>query len=195
MLTASTLPGPDWVVRGPDRFGFRTFSRLLSICKAWNAVRDPPRARKTPSSSEGLFALTCGHGLWWRPSDARCAGFGLAAAVAYSGVWGGGFKTLAGGSSACCRAVTCFLVPVLVGVGRGGQHLFIVLGCGHNMTSLTLVRNYSRRVSLGHHGEPQVPVCPTKGGVDTVHLRLLYGSPVVKWQQKGNSDHEHDVAT
>ena len=35
----------------------------------------------------GVFALTCVQSLWWRPSDARFAGFGLAAAGAYSGVW------------------------------------------------------------------------------------------------------------
>jgi hypothetical protein len=53
----------------------------------------------------GDFALTCVQSLWWRPSDARFAGFGLGAAVAYSGVWGGGFSALAWGPSACCDCV------------------------------------------------------------------------------------------
>jgi hypothetical protein len=41
----STLQAPDWVVPGSDRAGFRMFPRDPSVCKAWNAVRVPPRAQ------------------------------------------------------------------------------------------------------------------------------------------------------
>ena len=56
--TMSTLLASDWPLQPPDWPGFRMFSPLPSVCKAWNPVRVPPRARHTPSS-EGVFALTC----------------------------------------------------------------------------------------------------------------------------------------
>ena len=49
--------------------------------------------------SRGVFALTCVQSLWWRPSDARFAGGGLAAA-GLSRCVGGGFRVLACGPSA-----------------------------------------------------------------------------------------------
>jgi hypothetical protein len=57
-----------------------------------------------------------------------------------SGVWGGGFKSPAGGPSACCGGVTCFLVSALSCWLGGGRHLFMVRGCAHNMTSSNWVR-------------------------------------------------------
>jgi hypothetical protein len=56
-------------------------------------------------------------------------------------VWGGGFKSLAGGPSACCKWV--YLVPRFDSVGWvvGGQHLFMVRGHGYNMTFPALVQN------------------------------------------------------
>lgn len=63
---------------------------------------------------------------------------GLAAALASAGVWGGGPRTLASGPSG--YMVPRFGSVELVG---SGQPLFMGWGCGHNMTSQTLVRNAS----------------------------------------------------
>ena len=41
----STLWVTDWVVSVPDWAGFRMFRRESSVCKGWNPVRVPPRAR------------------------------------------------------------------------------------------------------------------------------------------------------
>ncbi len=67
---------------------------------------------------------------------------------AYSGVWGSGFKTPPGGPSACCGLG--FAVPHSgsLGLAGGGQHLFMVRACGHNMTLLILVRSFLGSSSL-----------------------------------------------
>jgi hypothetical protein len=90
----------------------------------------------------GDFALTCVQSLWWCLSDAR------------RGLWpgrrgglfrcvGGGFRVLAGGPSACCVWVYAVPRSGSVCLVVDGQHLFMVRGCGHNMTSPTLVRKPS----------------------------------------------------
>ena len=50
----STLLVSDRVLLPSDYFGFRMFSRVPSVCKGWNTVRVPPRARHIPSS-EGFL--------------------------------------------------------------------------------------------------------------------------------------------
>ena len=60
-----------------------------------------PISGTTFSLVRGEFALTCVQSLWSRRSDGWLAVSGLAAAMACSGVWGGGFKSLAGEPSAC----------------------------------------------------------------------------------------------
>ena len=66
--TMSTLSTWDCLVQPPDWPGFRRFPPVPSVCRAWNPVRVPPRARHTPSP-EGVFALTCVHFGWSGPSD------------------------------------------------------------------------------------------------------------------------------
>lgn len=43
-----------WAEQPSDWLGFRMFSRVPCVCKGWNAVRVPPRARRFPSS-EGFL--------------------------------------------------------------------------------------------------------------------------------------------
>jgi hypothetical protein len=111
--------------------------------------------------------------LWWRPSDARLAGCGLAAAVACSGVWGGGFKALAGGPSACCGLGYTVPRSGSVGLVGGGQHLFMFRGSGDHMTQPILVQTFLEGCSLVS-GELGCSVCPAKGGVDTVHTYVCF---------------------
>jgi hypothetical protein len=54
VCTLCTPWASDWVVPGSDRAGFRMFSGLPSVFKAWNTVRVPPRAQHDPSS-EGFL--------------------------------------------------------------------------------------------------------------------------------------------
>jgi hypothetical protein len=60
VCTMCTPQASDWAVHRSDWVGLRMFSGVPSVCKVWNAVRVPPRAQHDPSS-EGSFALTCGH--------------------------------------------------------------------------------------------------------------------------------------
>ena len=46
--TVSTLWVSDWAVPVPDWAGFRMFPGVASVCKGWNPVRVPPRARIIP---------------------------------------------------------------------------------------------------------------------------------------------------
>jgi hypothetical protein len=87
----------------------------------------------------GDFALTCVQILRWRPSDARFAGCGLAAAVAYSGVWvAGSGSWLVGPPPAVYWGMR---VPLsgAVGLAQRVQHLFMVRSYGYYMTSKTLI--------------------------------------------------------
>lgn len=63
----------------------------------------------------GGFALTCVQSLGCRPSDARFAGCGLAAAVAYPGVWVAGSRPWLVGPPPAVARVLRFLVSVLSG--------------------------------------------------------------------------------
>jgi len=113
--------------------------------------------------------LTCVQSLWSRRSDGWFAGCGLAAAVACSGVWGGGFKALAGGPSACCGLDLCgssfwfcrvsrgWPTPVH-GSGLALQHDFPILGANPYLDPVSLPKP-----------ELECAACPAKGGVDTVH--------------------------
>jgi hypothetical protein len=53
--TLSTLWASDWAGLRSDRAGFRMFPREPSVCRVWNAVRVPPRARVFPV--QGLVGL------------------------------------------------------------------------------------------------------------------------------------------
>jgi hypothetical protein len=58
VLTGSTLLASDWVVHRLNIAGFRMFSRVPSECKAGNAVRVPPRARKPPRKRGFLLSTS-----------------------------------------------------------------------------------------------------------------------------------------
>ena len=138
LLTVSTLLLSDWVVYRSDWAVLGTFSGVPCVSAAWNAVRVPPRAQHSPSS-EGVFALTCVQSLWSGPSDARLAGFGLAAAVAYSGGWVAGSGSWLVGPPLCSgwgyavpRSGSVWLVV-------DGQHLFMVQDSGYDMMKPALV--------------------------------------------------------
>ena len=45
MRTRSTLLDSDWAEQPSNYSGFRMFPREPSVCRGWNAVRVPPRAR------------------------------------------------------------------------------------------------------------------------------------------------------
>lgn len=68
---------PSWIQR------FFARSRCLQGLECGSS---PTLGTQTPSS-EGVFALSVCTKLVVRPSDARFAGYGRAAAVACSGVW------------------------------------------------------------------------------------------------------------
>ena len=53
LWTLSTLSASDCVRQPPYSPGFAMFSRIPSVCKAWNAVRVPPRARVCPVQGLG----------------------------------------------------------------------------------------------------------------------------------------------
>ena len=93
----------DRVVLVPDRAGFRTFGRESSVCKDWNPVRVPPRARIFPA--QGPFGVFRVHIVHILASDlmSRVCGFPEAA---YSVVWGSG----------CLRRTGCRPVGSLLGV-------------------------------------------------------------------------------
>ena len=69
--------------------------------------------------------------------------------MTYSGVWGGGFKTLAGGPSACCGLGYTVPRSCSVGLAVGSQHLFMVRGSGDHMTQPILVQNFVGRLLPG----------------------------------------------
>jgi hypothetical protein len=118
----------------------------------------------------------CGQGVWRRPSDARFAGCGLAAAGACSGVWGGGFGVLAGGPPARCGWGYAVPRSGSVGLVVDGQHLFMVRGSGYNMMKPALARKVSWSAAPGRMGGA-VPVhlsCQ-RGRGHCPHLRLPYG--------------------
>jgi hypothetical protein len=104
----------------------RTGAGLGRIAEVFGGVADiqgvelgsSPTSGTHSPSSEGVLLLMCVQSLWWRPSDAGFAGCGLAAAVAYSGVWDGGFKSLASGPSTLLW--WGFVVPRSGSVGWAG---------------------------------------------------------------------------
>jgi hypothetical protein len=79
---------------------------------------------------------------------------------------------LTAGPPARCVGVMRVLVPVLSGVG---QHLFMVRGSRHNLTSPILVRNLLLK-SIFLHGSGSLGVlfCPVKGGVDSVRTYVCF---------------------
>jgi hypothetical protein len=75
--TVSTLWAADWAVPVPDWAGFHMFRPEPSVCRGWNPVRVPPRARVFPV--QGLRASECAQPVHlWAPSGAffvsRCCG-------------------------------------------------------------------------------------------------------------------------
>ena len=140
-----------------------------SKCGIERCVGSSPTSGTVDPLVRGDFALTCVQSLWWRPSDAKFAGCGLAAAVAYSGVWvAGSGSWLVGAPPACgwVYAGSSFRFSGLVG---DGQHLFMVRGCGHNMTSPTSVRNSFDGLFLDGELIHICWVSPAKVCVDNVH--------------------------
>ena len=91
-LTALLLPWIPYVSAG-------------SQCLRGRECSSSPTSGTTFSLVRGEFALTCVQSFPSRRLAGWVAGCGLTAAVAYSGVWGGGFRTLANGASACCSWV------------------------------------------------------------------------------------------
>jgi hypothetical protein len=71
--TMSTDSASDRVVLRSDRPGFRTFPPLPSVCKGWNAVRVPPRARVFPGQGPVSLRVctNCSHE---DPPGALCVG-------------------------------------------------------------------------------------------------------------------------
>ena len=132
MRTLSTLLESDWVIYPEDWAGFGMFSGVSSVCKGWNAVRVPHRAQQIPSP-EGIFALTCVQSLWLRPSDARFAGCGLAAAEPFQVCGVAGSRSWLVGPP---PAVAGFMrgVPFLVGAAGLAAYLFMVRICLDDMT-------------------------------------------------------------
>ena len=170
----SPLLASDPVLLPSYCLGFRMFSRVPRVFKGWNVVRVPPRAQCFPLV-RGDLALTCVQSLWSRRSDGWFAGFGLAAAVAYSGVWGGGFKTLASGPSVCCGLG--FAVPRSgsVGLVGGGQHQFMVRGSGRDMTSLMLIRKFlGKLLPLRHGSFGALGLSCQRGRGQCPHIYLLF---------------------
>ncbi len=122
----------------------------------------------------GVFALTCVQSLWWRPSDARCAGWCLAAAVAYEGVWVAGSGSwlvgpppALGWGYAVPRSGSVWLVVV-------GQHQFMAQGSGDDMMKPTLARKRLGKLLSVVKGELCMVVCPAKVGVDSVHTYVCF---------------------
>jgi hypothetical protein len=145
---------------------FKTNSSI-TVCKGWSPVRVPPRARMTPRQ-RGFCFNVCTKLVGGVPLT-LVRGLCLAAAMAYAGVWRGGFRTLAGWTSACPGVGLCGSSLWFCLVGRGGQHLFIVMTHGYNMTLPALVRNFLEGSLLDVLESCRCPACPAKEGVDSVH--------------------------
>lgn len=141
----------------------------------------------------GDFALTCVQSLWWRPSDASARAVAWpprwpiqVCGVAGSGSWLAGPPPTEGWVYAVPRSGS-------VGLVVGGQHQFMVLGCGHKMTSPTLARNSFWRAPLRGHGSRLCSVCPAKVGVDTVRSARfrskVLSKPMSERRIEPHSDH------
>jgi hypothetical protein len=114
-----TLWALDRVVLVADWAGLPMFSGVPRVCRGWNAVRVPPRARITPRQRGFCFNV-------WTLS--RRVPLTLSAVCAWRcgclfGCVGGGVRVLAGGPSvcwnlgvwvvlSCCSAASCW--PSLV---------------------------------------------------------------------------------
>ena len=176
----NALTWPIWGVYNVHTLGFglgRTGAGLGRIphvfgssqCLQGRECSSSPTSGTAYPLVRGVFALTCVQSLWWRPSDARFAGCGLAAAVACSGVWGGGFRVLAGGPSACCDWGYAFLSWIVA--AWLAAYLFMVRACLDDMTRGNLFQSFfltscselSRCMGLEGHLFGQ-------GGVDIVHI-------------------------
>ena len=139
----STLWASDRVVLGPDRAGFRMFPWESQCLQGLECSSSPTSGTAYPLV-RGVFALTC---------DKACGGVPLtlgSRAVAWPPRWPiqvcgvAGSGALASGPSACCGLGYAVPRSGSVGLVGGGQHLFMVRGCGHNMTSPTFIRNFLR---------------------------------------------------
>ena len=129
----------------------------------------------------GAFCFTCGHGVWCRPSDGWVAGCGPGCRGAFSGVWGSGFKALAGWPSACCRAGLRFLVPVMLVGWPWWRTSIHAAGEWDNMT-------FTHLLSCAAAGRSEGPVervarvllsCQTEC-VQCPHLYLLFEDEVIE---------------
>lgn len=105
----------------------------------------------------------------FRRSDGLIRGCGLAAATAYSGVWGGGFKALTGGPSACCDMVLVLPRSGLLGWAVVGLHLFMVPAgwLQHDLTRPC--SGGTEKGTSGCRGKLRGSICPVKEGVYSVH--------------------------
>ena len=102
-----------------------------------------------------------------RRSAGWFAGFGLAAVKPIQ-VWGGGFKSLAGGPSACCCLVT---VPRSGSIGYfvGCLHLLMPRGSGDNMTCPHLLSCAAAGRSGGSVERMPACLCPVERSAYSVH--------------------------
>jgi hypothetical protein len=116
----------------------------MTVFKTRNAVRVQPWAQHSPSS-EWVFALTCAQGPARVLLTLLC-GCGPAATVSYEDVWVAGPWFWLLGPPPARGAVMRFLV---------GQEI-------------------PWKATPGRKGELALPVCPAKGGVDSVHTYVCF---------------------
>jgi hypothetical protein len=133
-----TSQASDRVVPGSDRAGFGMFPGDPSVCKGWNAVRVPPRARITPRQRGFCFNVWT---LTLRGSLRRCPRFVCGAAVAGLIVCGAGAGSWPVGLppariQGSGPSFLLFRWPVL----RGRS--FMVRSCGDDMTKRNCLRGF-----------------------------------------------------
>ena len=88
-------------------------------------------------------------------------------------MWGGGFKSLAGGPSACCRGVACFLVP-FCRVGRGWPTLIHGPGLRplHDIAEFGAKLFFERSFRI--RGNPYLLALSCQAGVDSVNTYVCF---------------------
>jgi hypothetical protein len=113
--------------------------------------------------------------------------------VAYSGVWGGGFKTWLVSLPPAVGWVYAVPRSGSLGLVGGGQHLFMVRGGGYSMTSPILVRKFLGRLLPSRQGSFGFSVCPAKRGVDSVHTYVCFMGVLVDVDARRNLGSLHRV--
>jgi hypothetical protein len=171
----STDLASDWVVHRPDWLGFGYVFWTCQCLQGPECGSSPTSGTADPLVRGDLCFNMCAS-LWWRPSEPG-AGFGLAAAVAYSGVLGGGFRALAAWALRllCCSWMVSSSLFCLVGRGWPTPIHGLGLPVQHDVTDFG-TRFFLKISFYTSRGPHALDLSWRSGCGHCPHLRLLYCS-------------------